>query len=137
MSNRRFLGSLALSKLIHVEMEKKGKNGMVKGIFIPYEANDIVLGKADENGKQPAYMPIQVVLKPQQDDKGQDGFISKSIDSKTYKAFSDAEKEKSKERTPILGSFKDFSGGDSSADTAGDAGNGKTFNADEDDDLPF
>lgn len=136
--NRRFLGSIALTKLVHVKMTKKGKDGNpVDGIFIPFKQNDMVLGEVKEDKTQAVYMPFTVVLKPTRDDKGQDGFITKAIDSKTFKAFTDAEKEESKKRTPILGSFKDFSSGGGEADSAGDAGSGATFDADSDDDLPF
>lgn len=137
MSQKRLLGSLALSKLIHVRMEKKGKNGMVTGIFIPIAANGLVEGEA-KDGAIPVYMPINVVVKDQTDEKGQDGFVSKTIDSKAWKAMNDTEKEESKKITPILGSIKDFSKeSNSTADVAGNAGGANVFNADEDDDLPF
>ena len=32
-------GSINLAALTHVEMEVKGKNGQVKGVFIPLEVN--------------------------------------------------------------------------------------------------
>lgn len=137
--NRRFLGSLALSKLTHVIVEKKNKAGvMTKCILLPIEANDMVLGEPNTEGVSAVYMPCTVVLKPTPDDKKQDGFITKAIDSKTYKAFTDAEKEASKARTPILGSFRDFSNSNAAeADVAGNAGGSNVFNADDDDDLPF
>jgi hypothetical protein len=137
MSDKRLSGSIALTKLTHVMMEKKGKNGMVKGIFIPCDANMLIEGKISADGKIPYYMPINILVKEKQDDKGQNGFISKTIDSKAWKEMSDSEKEESKKLTPILGSIKDFSQSSGSYDTKGDAGDGKTFNADDDEDLPF
>lgn len=137
MSDKRLLGSLALTRLIHVRMEKKGKNGMVQGLFIPIEANMLVEGKPGEDKTIPVYLPINVFVKEKQDDKGQNGFVSKTIDSKKWKEMTDAEKEESRKITPILGSIKDFSQNAAASDSKGDAGGGDVFNADSDDDLPF
>lgn len=140
MSDKQLSGSLALTRLVHVVMEKKGKGGkMVKGLFIPIEANMLIEGKPNEEGVTPIYMPINVRYKVVADERGQNGFVSKTIDSKTYKAMTDAEKEASKALSPILGNIKDFSsgGGAAVADTKGDVGQGQVFNADSDDDLPF
>jgi len=38
-------GKIDLSQLKHVLMTKKGKSGMVEGIFIPIEQNDLFKGK--------------------------------------------------------------------------------------------
>ena len=38
-------GKIDLTQLVHVVMEKKGKSGMVKGLFIPITANDLFEGK--------------------------------------------------------------------------------------------
>ncbi len=38
-------GKLNLAMLKHVVMEKKGQSGMVKGLFIPVEANHLFEGK--------------------------------------------------------------------------------------------
>jgi hypothetical protein len=126
-TQKRLSGSIALTKLQHVMMEKKGKSGMVKGLFIPLDANLL----AEKDGA--VYIPVNITVKEEQDQYGQNGFISKTIDSKIWKEMSDAEKEESKKLTPILGNIKDWSGG-SAADTSGAAASGVVP---EDDDLPF
>lgn len=128
MSNRRLSGSIALSKLIHVPFEMTGKSGKkVKGIFIPIENNHFVEGKEGA-----LYMNVNVVIKVEADQYGQHGFISQSVDSKKYKAATDAEKEAFK-KLPILGNLKDFEA--SSNDNIG-AASQQTFTP-ESDDLPF
>lgn len=128
MTNRNFSGSLALSKLKHVVMEKKGKSGMIKGIFIPIAANNLVEGKEGA-----VYMPCRVVTKAEEDTYGQHGFISQSVDSTVYKNASDDQKEEFK-KLPILGNIKDFGGGGDAAAASGAASNNVLT---EDDDLPF
>lgn len=128
MSQRRLSGSIALTKLIHVPYEVKGKSGkMVKGIFIPIEPNHLVEGKEGA-----LYANINVVIKDEEDQYGQHGFISQTVDSKVYKAATDAEKEEFK-KLPILGNLKDFSGGGN--DNSG-AASTNVFTPDSDD-LPF
>ena len=128
MSQKNYSGSLALTKLIHVRMEVKGKSGkMVKGIFIPVEENYLVEGK--ENA---LYMPIRAIVKDTQDDRGQNGFISQSVDTKVYKEATDAQKETFK-KMPILGNLKDFSEGGN--DNAGQKSD-QIFTP-QSDDLPF
>lgn len=129
MSNateKNLTGSIALTKLQHVILEKKGKSGMIRGIFIPIEQNMLV-----EKDKA-VYMPVNVKVKSEADQYGQNGFISKTIESSTWKALSDAEKEDSKKLSPILGNIKDWS--TSSNDTSGSA---SASPVSDDDDLPF
>lgn len=128
MSERNLSGSIALTKLTHVMMEKKGKTGMIKGIFIPIELNAL------ETKDDAVYLPIRVTAKDETDTYGQNGFISKSVKrAKKWSEMSDEEKEAEKVLTPILGNIKDFSlsGGN---DAAGAAAPGVVT---EDDDLPF
>jgi hypothetical protein len=135
MSEKKLSGSLALTKLIHVRMTCKGKNGEVEGLFIPIKANYLIEGAPAEDKSIPVYMPIGAVIRDEQDKYGQNGFISKQLDSKDYKKMTDEEKAESKKFTPILGNVKDWtSGGSSNADTGGAATSGTV---DENDDLPF
>jgi len=133
-------GSIALSKIKHVLMTCKGKNGDVKGMFIPFEANKLQIIEKKEGDKVvevQVYMPARVHIKDTEDQNGQIGFISKSLDSKDYKALGtgDEAKKAAQEFTPILGSLKDFSGAGSSNDSAGNEAGGQTF--DPSDDIPF
>jgi hypothetical protein len=99
---RSLSGSLALTKLKHVISTMNGKNGPVKGIFIPIEANHLVPGKDNA-----FYMPIRVIVKDEADQYKQHGFISQSVDSKVFKEASEQQKEEFK-TLPILGNLKDF-----------------------------
>lgn len=138
MADKKLSGSIALTKLVHVRMEMKGKNGMVAGLFIPFAANLLVENEPAEGSKLRAvYMPVNVQVKEEQDKYKQNGFISKTIDSKVWKEMTDEAKEESKKLTPILGNLKDWSTGSNSseADSSG-AASDQTF-TEEADDLPF
>lgn len=126
-TERKLSGSIALTKLKHVIMEKKGQGGkMIKGIFIPIDAN-LLLEK-----DKAVYMAVNVNFKPEQDQYGQNGFISKTTESSIWKGLDEEGKKDAKELSPILGNIKDWSA--SSNDTAGAASN-ETLS--EEDDLPF
>lgn len=127
MSDKKLSGSIALTKLQHVIMEKKGKTGMVRGLFIPIDANLLL----EKDGA--VYMSVNVNVKSEQDKYGQNGFISKTTDTKIWKELDDAGKEAAKELSPILGNIKDWEGS-SANDTAG-AASATTLS--EDDSLPF
>ena len=127
--NKNYSGSLALSKLKHVRMKKKGKGGKkVDCLVIPIKANYFVEGKEGA-----VYMPIRVITKDEEDKYGQHGFVSQSVDTKVWKAADEDQREVFNE-LPILGNIKDFTGGGDS-----DAGSGAASDEvlDEDDDLPF
>ncbi|MES2287281.1 MAG: hypothetical protein V4547_16435 [Bacteroidota bacterium] len=135
MAIKKLSGSLALTKLQHVILEKKGKTGMIKGLFIPIEANMLVVGK-EKDGVSPIYMPVNLQINDEQNEHGQNGFIAKTIDSKVWKEMTPEQKEDSKKLSPILGNVKDWGSGGGD-DAAGDAGGGTVFNEEEHDDLPF
>lgn len=122
----RYSGSLALSKLVHVRMKKKGKKGKkVDCLIIPIKANYLVEGKEGA-----VYMPISVVIKPETDQHGQDGFVGQQADTKVWKA-ADKKEQKKINDLPILGSIKNFGAG------GGNAASGSAGEVGEDDDLPF
>jgi len=129
MSQRTLNGSIALTKLVHSKViTKKG----AKVIVIPIEAN---LLDEDDNGG--IYIPVRVIVKDDQDQYGQNGFIAKSIGSKRHKAATEETKKewknKEKEITPIMGSVKDFSSGSQDSNT----GEVEVSSSTEIDDLPF
>jgi hypothetical protein len=122
-----YSGSIALTKLISVEMEMKSKDGtMVKGIFIPYKNNYIT----EKEGA--AYVSVNVNVHDAPDKYGQSGFIAHKMDSESYKAMdADARKEV---KLPILGNFKSFEKGTGTGnDTSGKSDGCIT----PDDQLPF
>jgi len=129
MSKRNLSGSIALTKLKHVIMEKKGKSGMVKGLFIPIDVNYL---KTDKNGA--LYININVVVNDEANEYKQHGFISQQ-GNKKWGDCSDEEKETFK-KLPYLGNLKDFSGDRTANDNSG-AASTEQFSADGDDDLPF
>lgn len=131
MSDKRYSGSIALSKLKNVQREMKGKDGkMQKVIIIPIAANHLTEGKEGA-----VYMAVSVLTKEEQDKYKQNGFISQQVDSKVYKSASDEEKEAFKD-LPILGNIKDFSQG--SGDSAAASGAvGEDFETPMNHELPF
>ncbi len=144
MSQRILNGTIALDRLVHVKMEKQGKNGKVKGLFIPLDANKLEEKSYEtKNGKvNEIQMSVRLIVKDQTDDRGQDGFIAKALGSESYKAMSDEDKEAlkdnsselSKRLSPILGNIKDFNKSGQPQDQS-NAVSDETF--DENDDLPF
>ena len=124
---QQFYGSLALSKLKHVLMEKKGKSGMVKGIFIPIEANGLVEGKEGA-----VYANINGTIHDEPDKFDNDGFIAfRYNNGKKWSEMTDEEKELSKDLSPILGNFKLQGGGgyndNNGAATSGTVGKNDTL----------
>lgn len=130
MSERTLSGSVALTKLTHVIMEKKGQGGkMVKGIFIPIELNAL------DTKDDAVYLPVRVTVKEETDQYGQNGFIAKSVKrDKKWSEMSEDEKKAEQALTPILGNIKDFALSGTANDSSGAAAPGVVP---EDDDLPF
>lgn len=115
MEDRNLSGSIALTKLQHVIIEKDGQGGKkIKVLVIPIEANMLT----EKDGA--VYMAVNVKVKAEEDQYKQHGFISKTTDSRIYKTLDEAGKAKAKELSPILGSIKDFNFSGAN-DTAGAA----------------
>ena len=103
--------------------------------MIPIKQNNL---EVDEYG---IHLPIRIIYRPIQDDKKQNGFISKAIGSETYKAASEDQKaawkdfdnEETKKQTPILGNVKDWS---SSGPATSNVAQAPAVDPDSDD-LPF
>ena len=134
MGKKTLSGSIALTKLVHVPFEmpsSKEKGKMIKGIFIPTEPNFLKEGKEKE-GVKPIYVNINIIVKDETDEYGQNGFISQQGNIK-WSECSDEQKEIFK-KLPILGNVKDWSAG-SGDDNSGAASN-ETFTP-QSDDLPF
>ena len=125
----KYSGSIALSKLKHVIMKKKGKKGKdIKGIFIPLKENYLI-----EGNEGAVYMNVNVIAKSPQDDFGQNGFISQNGNKKWSEA---SEKEQDAFKAlPILGNIKNFEDSKGGNDTSGKQGDQDEY--EEDDDLPF
>jgi len=123
-------GSLALTKMNHVRLKMKNKKGKkISLIAFPIDANFFVKGK-----DKALYMPICVIAKDEEDEYGQHGFVSQSVDSKAWKDANEELQEKMR-KLPILGSLKDFSFEGGKNDNSGSASDDE-FDP-ESDDLPF
>lgn len=124
MSQKHYAGSLALTKLKSAIITTKKGN---RAIVIPIDDNFLV----EKDGA--VYMPISILAKDEQDQYGQNGFISQSVSSDVYKELG---KDKVKELgLPILGNFKHFA--NNTADSAGATVVNNAIDPEEDDDLPF
>ena len=123
MSRKWLTGSIALSKLVTVITERKGKNGMVKGLFIPFDLNYLTVKE------KAVYLNLRVGIADEPDQHGQIAMITQSVDSAIYKVASDEKKEELK-KLPILGNLKDWSVSSSNSDDAAQE-------IGETDDLPF
>lgn len=124
MSQKHYAGSLALTKLKSAIITTKKGN---RAIVIPIDDNFLL----EKDGA--VYMPISVLTKEEQDQYGQNGFISQTVTSEVYKELG---KEKVKELgLPILGNIKNFA--NNAADGAGATVINSTVDPEEDDDLPF
>jgi len=122
MSNRNLTGSIALTKLPQsVIIEKKGKSGIIRGIFLPIDGNQLT---EKDNA---VYMDVRVTVRPEADQYGQNGFISKGVPTDVYKALKD-NADALKAAQPILGNIKDWSSQASSEPVS---------TVSDDDDLPF
>jgi hypothetical protein len=124
MSNQKvYAGSLALTKLQSaIITTKKG----AKCLLIPIDANHLT----EKEGA--IYLNCNVIVREEQDQYGQNGFISQKLDTEKYKSLG---AEKAKEiQLPILGNIKHFAG--SQNDSAGAATISQAVDP-EQDDLPF
>src|SRR5690606_13608000 len=130
MSEKSFSGSLALSKLKHVILEKKGKSGTIKGIFIPLEANKLTEGKEGA-----VYLGIRGVIKDEKDQYDNNGWVAANPNmGKKWGDLNDAEKEEAKSLSPIIGNVKVWGGESVGSDNSG----AESSNVlDETDTLPF
>lgn len=124
MSQKVLSGSIALTKLQSaIITTKKG----TKAILIPISENFLT----EKDGA--IYMNCSVVVRDEQDQYGQNGFIAQKLDTDKYKELG---KEKANEiKLPILGNIKDF--GISAGDSAGTTHMEAPINPEESDDLPF
>lgn len=111
MANRTLSGGIALTKLPQVVIkEMKGKSGMIRGVFLPIDGNHLT----EKDGA--VYMDVRVVIREEEDNYGQIGFIAKAVPSAVYKELKD-DKDKLNAAQPILGNVKDFSGGGGGSST--------------------
>jgi len=124
MSNQKvYSGSIAVTKLQSaIITTKKG----AKCLLVPIDANYFT----EKDGA--VYLNCSVIIREEQDQYGQDGFISQKLDTEKYKELGKEEAQKIK--LPILGNIKHF------ANSGNDAGGATEIQGNvnpEEDDLPF
>lgn len=116
-------GKINLQSLTHVKMEVNGKNGKVKGIFIPLEINHI------HEGEKGCYLDL--VAFPLKEAKDyQTHLVKQSLPKAVREKMTDEDKK----NQPIIGSLN-ISDVQPSGEVNNDVLNGKV--ADPNDDLPF
>jgi hypothetical protein len=131
--SRKLNGQIELHKLAHVLMTKKGKSGNpVKGMFIPFEVNNIEVIEKDDNTF--INVPIVVWTNDEANEHGQHGSIKQSLSSEKYKSMEKEAAIALSKDLPYLANLKDFSG--TSNETTNNIGDGKVYE-DDGDDLPF
>lgn len=123
MSQKVLSGSIALTKMTcAIITTKKG----TKAIMLPIKDNYFT----EKDGA--VYLNCNVIVKDEQDQYGQNGFIAQKMDSETYKAM--GKEAANAIKLPVLGNIKDF------AMSANDAGGATEVTGQvdpEEDDLPF
>jgi hypothetical protein len=132
-------GKLNLTKLTHVRMSKKGKDGNpVEGIFIPIDKNE--LKRSTKEGYDNVYLDIVAwpLKEPQRNDNGnlsQTHLVKQSLDKERREQMTEEEKN----NQPIIGNLIDFEKyGSPQEEKPNDVGGGQVYDADEEDDgLPF
>ena len=117
-----------LAALKHVMMEKKGQSGMVRGVFIPVKANHLF--ESEKTGAVYLDM-ISFDLKEVKDD--QSHLTKQSLPKEVREKMTEEEQKEQ----PIIGGLNvNFGGG--GGDASGNAAEGKTFDADSEEDMmPF
>lgn len=137
--NQMLRGDVSLSRLVHVVMEKTGKDKKtkIKGLFIPIENNLLREVKYESQGREVVeyVIPVSVLVRPETDAKGQDGFIKKELSNELYKSSTEEQREEWKTLLPFLGNLKDFSRGSGGTNQSQNVAPDTTYA--EDDDLPF
>jgi hypothetical protein len=116
-------GSLALTKLKSAfYTTKKG----AKCLMIPLEENHLT----EKDGA--VYMAINAIVRNDEDQYGQHGFIAQKLSTEKYKAL--GKEEANKIELPILGNLKDFNFSNTDSISVHDA---EIVEGSNEDDLPF
>lgn len=113
-------GKINLTKLVSVLTERKGKDGMVEGIFIPIEKNHLF--KSDKGN---VYLDLSAWQIKEPKDDGDTHIMKQSLPKEVYEAMSDEDKK----AMPIIGNLKTWGSGEAREEEA--------TKVEADDDLPF
>lgn len=127
MSQKVYAGSLALTKMKSAIITTKKGN---KAILLPIDENYFT----EKDGA--VYLNVSVIVREEQDQYGQNGFISQKLPTDKYKELGTEKGKEIGNGLPILGNIKHFENASSQNDSAGTTQVQGQVNPEEDD-LPF
>ena len=127
MSQKVYAGSLALTKMKSAIITTKKGN---KAILLPIDENYFT----EKDGS--VYLNVSVIVREEQDQYGQNGFISQKLPTDKYKELGAEKGKEIGNGLPILGNIKHFENASSKNDSAGTTQVQGQVNPEEDD-LPF
>lgn len=127
MSQKVYAGSLALTKMKSAVITTKKGN---KAILLPIDENYFT----EKDGA--IYLNVSVIVREEQDQYGQNGFISQKLPTDKYKELGAEKGKEIGNALPILGNIKHFENASTQNDSAGTTQVQGQVNP-EGDDLPF
>lgn len=127
MSQKVYAGSLALTKMKSAVITTKKGN---KAILLPIDENYFT----EKDGA--IYLNVSVIVREEQDQYGQNGFISQKLPTDKYKELGAEKGKEIGSALPILGNIKHFENASTQNDSAGTTQVQGQVNPEEDD-LPF
>ena len=110
MSQKVYAGSLALTKMKSAVITTKKGN---KAILLPIDENYFT----EKDGA--IYLNVSVIVREEQDQYGQNGFISQKLPTDKYKELGAEKGKEIGNALPILGNIKHFENASTQNDSAG------------------
>lgn len=128
MSQKVYAGSLALTKMKSAVITTKKGN---KAILLPIDENYFT----EKDGA--IYLNVSVIVREEQDQYGQNGFISQKLPTDKYKELGAEKGKEIGNALPILGNIKHFENASTQNDSAGTTQVQGQVNPEDSDDIPF
>jgi hypothetical protein len=128
MSQKVYAGSLALTKMKSAIITTKKGN---KAILMPIDDNFFT----EKDGA--VYLNVSVIVRDEQDQYGQNGFISQKLPTDKYKELGSEKGKEIGNSLPILGNIKHFENANSQNDSVGTVKVQGQVNPEDSDEIPF
>ena len=128
MSQKVYAGSLALTKMKSAVITTKKGN---KAILLPIDENYFT----EKDGA--IYLNVSVIVREEQDQYGQNGFISQKLPTDKYKELGSEKGKEIGNALPILGNIKHFENASTQNDSAGTTQVQGQVNPEDSDEIPF
>lgn len=128
MSQKVYAGSLALTKMKSAVITTKKGN---KAILLPIDENYFT----EKDGA--IYLNVSVIVREEQDQYGQNGFISQKLPTDKYKELGAEKGKEIGNALPILGNIKHFENASTQNDSAGTTQVQGQVNPEDSDEIPF